>query len=870
MFLSIKTRILKICDRVIHGIFLRTLMNLYGRIRIGIMEKINYKYIFILLGVLFVISGIFLLKGCKKEHVEFDITGTTPSVLRLGEKGLPDPINIYFNGSAANLSDIGKRVTNGIKMFPEHPGEWMWVNDRQLTFTTYKEWPLGTEFTVKFDKKLFPKHVRLRKYEYIFKTPSFSASITKSEFYLDPKDPKMKKIVATVTFTHPVDTAEFEKKIKIYKEISRGIFSTKEEQYKFTVGYNKYKTEAYIHSELLPVPPNDSELTILIEKGFGSIYGGKNYDVDIKTRVVVPGVFSIFKINNASLTLVRNQIYEPEQVFILETTNGVLSDELIKNMNAYILPVDLPPVQGRSGSKNYHWDNPAIIGPEILALSTELKLDTIPTEFEYSQLHSYKYNADVGRYIYVKIKKGTKSYGDYILANEFNIILRVPEFPKELNIMHEGAILSLSGDKKLSILSRGIEALHFQVSRVLPGQVNHLISQSGGQFKNPYFQNWSFNYDNITETYSEERVLESVGPAKTQYTSFDLTNDILKKREMGLFFFKVQNWDPVRKIPRGIEDKRLILVTDLGMIVKDNKDGSHDIFVQLINSGQPAAGVTVEILGKNGIPIFSRTTNESGHTSFPNLIGYVHEKTPTVYIAKRGDDMSFIPYNWGDRRLNFSRFDTGGVETPSTDNLSAFLFSDRGIYRPGEKITVGMIVKPGDWKQSIAGIPLEVVFTDPRGVEISKQRIRLSSVGFEEIFYQTEDIQPTGNYYANVYTVKDNMRWNLLGTISVRVEEFMPDRLRIFTRLSPKQEFGWVSPDNLIGQVSLYDLFGMAAADHRIKANIVLNPAFPVFKTYNDYSFFDPEQAEHNFTEQLNEQVTNGDGETEFQLNLDR
>ena len=48
--------------------------------------------------------------------------------------------------------------------------------------------------------------------------------------------------------------------------------------------------------------------------------------------------------------------------------------------------------------------------------------------------------------------------------------------------------------------------------------------------------------------------------------------------------------------------------------------------------------------------------------------------------------MSYLKYDDYDRKLNYSRFDVGGVYESSDKNvLKAFLFSDRGVYRPGEK-----------------------------------------------------------------------------------------------------------------------------------------------------------------------------------------
>ena len=46
--------------------------------------------------------------------------------------------------------------------------------------------------------------------------------------------------------------------------------------------------------------------------------------------------------------------------------------------------------------------------------------------------------------------------------------------------------------------------------------------------------------------------------------------------------------------PSDREDFRLLLVTDLGILVKRSLDGSQDVFVQSIATGLPVAGAEVE------------------------------------------------------------------------------------------------------------------------------------------------------------------------------------------------------------------------------------------------------------------------------------
>src|SRR5260370_6354796 len=79
---------------------------------------------------------------------------------------VPDPVDLQFSGSAAKLGAIGKNVTSGITLTPPVPGVWRWVGDSLLIFIPRNQWPIGQDYTIKLDRKLFPSHVLLKEYSY--------------------------------------------------------------------------------------------------------------------------------------------------------------------------------------------------------------------------------------------------------------------------------------------------------------------------------------------------------------------------------------------------------------------------------------------------------------------------------------------------------------------------------------------------------------------------------------------------------------------------------------------------------------------------------------------------------------------------------
>jgi uncharacterized protein YfaS (alpha-2-macroglobulin family) len=163
---------------------------------------------------------------------------------------------------------------------------------------------------------------------------------------------------------------------------------------------------------------------------------------------------------------------------------------------------------------------------------------------------------------------------------------------------------------------------------------------------------------------------------------------------------------------------------------------------------------------------------------------------------------------------------------------------------------------------------------DPRGVMVKDEKIILNDSGYLSLDFQTYSSSPTGQYVIQLYIVKDKHPSSLIGSAVIRVNEFLPDRLRIMAHLSPTEINGWISPSQLAAKVSLWNLYGAPAAHHRVGGKILLTPQVVTFKGYADYTFFDPllnpKIHPKVLTESLNDMQTNEQGQAEFDLKLDR
>jgi len=564
--------------------------------------------------------------------------------------------NGFITQSVAPLDKVNKVVTEGVEISPKIAGEWHWNGDSELVFAPSEDWPADQSYTVKFADNFFTAKTQMNSHTFTFSTKAFEASIADLKFYQDPVNSEVRNAVATINFNFPVDTASLEKNTTlIFQALKKGNLDLDAENLKFSYTYDEHKRVAYLHSEVIKIKEVARYLLLTLSTDVKSSTGSGHLKTEVTKNLLIPDSSNFLKIVNATASIVRNDKDRPEQVLTVETSLGVNESDFNKSVHFYLLPTDYPATSAEAAKPNYQWQNPGEINDTILALATPLTKQAIPTEHNYSTLHSFKFATQTPRYIYVKVDKGMKGFGDFSLSNDYSAVIAVPDLPKEISFLHKGSLLALSGEKKLSVLIRGVPAVKFNFARVLPNNLNQLITQTQGDFNNPYFINPSFNQQNISQITSEVQQFNATDLSKQQYTALDLSkylsSDTNTSGPQGLFLLEATGWDVSNNVALDVKASRLILITDLGMLVKDNTDGSHDVFVQSITQGVPVAGVNVTVLGKNGLPILSRITDAQGRANFPTLKDFVEDREPTAYIAGINNDISFIPYrndnrNW--------------------------------------------------------------------------------------------------------------------------------------------------------------------------------------------------------------------------------
>jgi hypothetical protein len=613
---------------------------------------------------------------------------------------------------------------------------------------------------------------------------------------------------------------------------------------------------------------------VQLREGVKAVYGEGKTTAAEQARLLVPDRSSFFKVTALEADIVRSPELAPEQMLLLSFSDRLKRSELQHKLKLYVLP--------KHPRRNSNYWAPGEVNTTVLQQATALSFQLMPSALEHDNAFSIKLDVPPGQSVFVSVPAGLHSVSDFSLSNEYRAVVQAPEYPKEARIVGEGAMLTLSGEQTLQLLSRGVKGVRVKLHKLLPEQLNHLISQTGGDISQPYFQHYNFNESNISSVQQHTYTVNTVAANQASYQALVLT-PYLQQAGMGLFFIELSEFDPAQPENEGQQlDKRLVLVTDLGLLVKHNSDSSQQLFVLSLAKGEPVAGAEVALLGLNGVALFQAKTDERGTVSFAKTTDFNRERQPMVYRVSHTQagvtDSSFIPYDRFSRQLDYSKFNTSGQYHSGDEakSLSAYVFTDRGIYRPGEQVQLAAIIRHNDLSAATAALPLKVQVQGPRGNTFWQQNFNLSGRGLHSFSLDTAAYSDTGNYHANISLLDskgDTQRH--LGSVSFSLEEFQPDTLKISSRFNQAAADnagkGWLNPKDLTALVQLDNLFGTPAQQRRVTARLELIPRSFSFNEYPDYQVLSPQhstvQAER-VQQNLDEQQTDADGKAEFALGL--
>lgn len=308
---------------------------------------------------------------------------------------------------------------------------------------------------------------------------------------------------------------------------------------------------------------------------------------------------------------------------------------------------------------------------------------------------------------------------------------------------------------------------------------------------------------------------------------------------------------------RWVSAEAMVAITDLGLTAKQHRDG-YLVWVTSLRSARPVEGAKVSAITRNNQVVATAITDGEGLTTLR-----VPAKHPDgavwVIVAELGDDLAYLlPAR---RPWVVEDVEQGGRAIPRS--YDAMLYTDRGVYRPGETVHLTGILRDGSG-QIPPAFPMTLSVRRPDGRPAGQLPVTTAPAGqgvFHADFATPADGQEGEYQFAVGLPGSDEP----FGQAATFVESFVPVRMEVKATAAAKL---FASSQPVAVTASARYLFGPAAAELPVRARLTLRPAVFTSARFAEYDFTGPKVVKRPRAVEAEDSLDE-DGAAELELEPD-
>ena len=479
----------------------------------------------------------------------------------------------------------------------------------------------------------------------------------------------------------------------------------------------------------------------------------------------------------------------------------------------------------------------------------------------------------------VTLLKGLPARGGEALAANADVDFTFGEKPPYVGFAGEGVILPREDADGVGIETVNVSRLHVEVWRVVDRNlVRKSISAPDPTGEGEYPSDWGSDApdDEGRIVWKGELAVQNAGDGQRVTTVFPL-GAVLKEMKPGGYVIKARDISGGRNPPDSedgydpnppAQARRWVMFTDMALLAYDGSD-SLDVVVRSLKSARVTPGVRVTLVARNGEELAEAKADAQGHVRFDHALlggeGAAGAKMVMAYGAQ-GDlavlDLDRAPVDLSKQGVGGRTDESGGVSGRSSAGLvDAFLYSDRGIYRPGETVHVNALLRDREVK-AVKDRKGAIVVRRPSGVEFKRYPFDGApngSVGADLVLPKSA---PRGKWSAKVEI--DGLE-KPAGSLVFSVEDFAPQRLAVTA--TGQQGVPLKAGEVRNVEVSARFLYGAAGAGLQTQGEARLKVDTDPFPQFDGYSWGDQVAPFEEKYLDLGQTVTDGDGRAVIGVN---
>ncbi|MFO1017900.1 MAG: alpha-2-macroglobulin [Hyphomonadaceae bacterium] len=467
----------------------------------------------------------------------------------------------------------------------------------------------------------------------------------------------------------------------------------------------------------------------------------------------------------------------------------------------------------------------------------------------------------------VTVREGLPSQSGERTEYEETFTLTFGDRPSYVGFAGNGVILPRAEADGIAIETVNVSRIAIEVLRVPDRILSQYALDQGGTNEEGGWNYWDFNSsgENVgVQVYEGEIDVDTSRRNSAVTTVFPL-GSALRELRPGAYVVKVRDASPSAGQHGDSENEsvassyRWILYTDMALQSFSGATGL-DVVVRSLRSARPMGNTTLTLIAENNEELARARTDSEGRVHFAEALVNGDGPARARYVMAYGAQGDFAALDLQRPGLDLSDRGVDGRRAPG--DVDAYLYTERGIYRPGERVRLIGLIRD-QIGRAIANRQSTLVVYRPNGTEA--RRIRMSEAVDGGAIAKNIEIDrsaPRGVWRAELLVDGQDAA---AGQVSWSVEDFVPQRLRVAVEASEAVlRRGQSRPINVQADF----LYGAPGSGLAVEAEGRLMVDPNPFPDFEGYTFG---RADESFDErmfQLPGTVTDGTGAAQLALQL--
>ena len=389
-------------------------------------------------------------------------------------------------------------------------------------------------------------------------------------------------------------------------------------------------------------------------------------------------------------------------------------------------------------------------------------------------------------------------------------------------------VLPTRGQQGIPVTTINTAKVAVEIYRVGDRNLNAVVGGNGDFLKQLSGSDASGLASNIGQKLYSGELETAAGKLNEEVTTAIPVADAIPELKPGVYAMVARPADK----KRGEDDEdsggstQWFIVSDLGLTAFTGDNGLHT-FVRSLTTTEPVANAQLKVVARNNEVLARAKADGAGYARFePGSVRGEGGQRPAILVAETPNGQyAFLDL----AAAGFDLSDRGVKGREKSGALDAFLYTDRGVYRPGETVHVNALAR--DRAGQASAVPMTLIVTRPDGVEHSRTAMTDQGLGGRAMTLGLTGSAMTGTWRAKLHA---DPKADPLSQVAFLVEDFVPEKLEL--KLAPAQPALQPEVAGTINVSGRY-LYGPPAAGLAAEGEIVVKAAAKEPEGFAGYRF---------------------------------